>query len=119
MHSSPPSAQRFARRSVILRCERSEPQDHGGRLRRHKRKGGKRCCRPVWLLCRTPAGHPEGFIEAFANLYRMFASDVRAAGSGFEVAPSSPAPVTVALRGMSFIDAMVRSSSAGQHWVAL
>jgi predicted dehydrogenase len=70
-------------------------------------------------LCRTPAGHPEGFIEAFANLYRMFASDVRAAGSGFEVAPSSPAPVSAALRGMSFIDAMVNSSSAGQHWVTL
>jgi predicted dehydrogenase len=71
------------------------------------------------VLCRTPAGHPEGFIEAFANLYRMFASDVRAADAGLRAVPSSPAPVSAALRGMSFIDAMVRSSSAGQQWVTL
>jgi predicted dehydrogenase len=71
------------------------------------------------VLCRTPAGHPEGFIEAFANLYRMFASDVRAAEAGSRAEPSSPAPVSAALRGMSFIDAMVRSSSAGQRWVTL
>jgi predicted dehydrogenase len=71
------------------------------------------------VLCRTPAGHPEGFIEAFANLYRMFASDVRAVEAGSTMLPSSPAPIAAALRGMSFIDAMVRSHSAGQHWVTL
>jgi len=70
-------------------------------------------------LCRTPAGHPEGFIEAFANLYRMFASDVRAVEAGSTMLPSSPAPIAAALRGMSFIDAMVRSYGAGQHWVTL
>jgi predicted dehydrogenase len=70
-------------------------------------------------LCRTPAGHPEGFIEAFANLYRSFASDVRSAKAGLAMEPSSPAPVSAGVRGMSFIEAMVRSSSAGQHWVAL
>lgn len=70
-------------------------------------------------LCRTPAGHPEGFIEAFANLYRMFAGDVRAVEAGSTTVPSSPAPIAAALRGMSFIDAMLRSHSAGQDWVAL
>jgi predicted dehydrogenase len=73
----------------------------------------------VRASCRTPAGHPEGFIEAFANLYRMFAGDVRAARAGLTVVPSSPAPVGAALRGMSFIDAMIRSSGLGQQWVAL
>jgi len=69
-------------------------------------------------LCRTPAGHPEGFIEAFANLYRMFATDVRAMAGG-SAAQASPATMRSALRGMSFIDAMIRSSGAGQRWAAL
>ena len=69
-------------------------------------------------LCRTPAGHPEGFIEAFANLYRMFASDVRAMAKVSAVR-ASPATMRSALRGMSFIDAMIRSNNAGQRWAAL
>jgi predicted dehydrogenase len=68
-------------------------------------------------LCRTPAGHPEGFIEAFANLYRAFATDIRVPAPG--AAPASPATIPAAVRGMSFIDAMVRSSQAVQQWVAL
>ena len=70
-------------------------------------------------LCRTPAGHPEGFIEAFANLYRAFAADVRSASEGLVAPPVSPAPIGAAVRGMRFIDAMVRSSSAAQRWVSL
>jgi predicted dehydrogenase len=70
-------------------------------------------------LCRTPAGHPEGFIEAFANLYRAFAADVRSAEAGRVACAASPAPISAAVRGMKFIEAMVRSSSAGQRWVAL
>jgi predicted dehydrogenase len=70
-------------------------------------------------LCRTPAGHPEGYIEAFANLYRAFADDIRAAEAGRQRAPASPASLAAALRGMSFIDAMVSSSDAGQRWVTL
>lgn len=66
-------------------------------------------------LCRTPAGHPEGFIEAFANLYRAFTTDIRTPGA----APASPASILAAVRGMSFIDAMVRSSQAVQEWAVL
>jgi predicted dehydrogenase len=71
--------------------------------------------------CRTPAGHPEGYIEAFANIYRLFATDVRKS-SGNETgpaAPSSPATIEAALRGMAFIEAMVASSAAGQQWIDL
>lgn len=70
-------------------------------------------------MCRTPAGHPEGFIEAFANLYRAFAADVRASEKDGSLTSCSPAAVTAAVRGMSFIDAMVRSSSDGQRWIEL
>jgi predicted dehydrogenase len=65
-------------------------------------------------MCRTPAGHPEGFIEAFANVYRVFADDVRA-GRGSNLA--SPAPIKAAIRGMAFIEAMVGSSQGQQRWV--
>jgi predicted dehydrogenase len=70
-------------------------------------------------LCRMPAGHPEGFIEAFANLYRTFAGDVRAAEAGPERIAASPAQLSAALRGMAFIDAMIRSNSDRQRWVTL
>ena len=70
--------------------------------------------------CRTPAGHPEGYIEAFANIYRAFAADVRRRSTtGPAAAVSSPASIDAALRGMAFIEAMVASSAAGQHWVEL
>lgn len=70
--------------------------------------------------CRTPAGHPEGYIEAFANIYRTFAADVRAwSATNTTVALSSPATIDAALRGMAFIEAMVASSAAGQRWVEL
>lgn len=70
--------------------------------------------------CRTPAGHPEGYIEAFANIYRAFAEDVRRfSADGPAAAVASPASIEAALRGMAFIEAMVASSAAGQHWVEL
>jgi predicted dehydrogenase len=69
-------------------------------------------------LCRTPVGHPEGFIEAFANLYRAFAADVRAFPAG-PATLKSPAGIDAALRGMRFVDGAIRSSAAGQIWVNL
>ena len=64
---------------------------------------------------RLPAGHPEGYLEAFAVLYRDFATAVR----GFQ--PGGPATAdfpTIAdgVRGMHFIDSVVRSSAAGGSW---
>lgn len=60
---------------------------------------------------RTPAGHPEGFIEAFANIYRNFALTVMAK-RGWEV-PEGPIhdfpTVNDGLRGMQFIETAVAS----------
>ena len=56
---------------------------------------------------RTPAGHPEGYIEAFANLYRNFALALRARLKGEEPAPETldfPS-VEEGVRGMRFIEA--------------
>jgi len=67
---------------------------------------------------RLPAGHPEGYIEAFANLFRAFAAQIRAHATG--VVPAQVAPgMEEALRGMAFIEATVQSSRAGNHWLDL
>lgn len=62
---------------------------------------------------RTPTGHPEGYLEAFANLYRDFAAVLRG-----EAAPLLPG-IEDALRGMTFVDTAVSASKAGSGWVPL
>lgn len=62
---------------------------------------------------RTPAGHPEGYLEAFANLYRDFAAVLRG-----EEAPLLPG-IDDALRGMTFVDTAVTASKARAGWVPL
>ena len=70
---------------------------------------------------RLPGGHPEGFVEAFANLYREVARAVRArgnpnAGSGPVDRPADFPTVRDGARGVHFIDAAIRSHRAGS-WV--
>jgi predicted dehydrogenase len=67
---------------------------------------------------RVPAGHPEGYIEAFANLFRSFAVQVRAHKAGTQGATAAPG-MDAALRGMAFIEAAVQSSRNGQRWLDL
>jgi predicted dehydrogenase len=62
---------------------------------------------------RTPAGHPEGYLEAFANLYRDFAAWLRG-----EPAPLLPG-ITAGLRGMTFIATAVAASRDRAGWVRL
>ena len=74
-------------------------------------------------LFRVPAGHPEGYIEAFANLYRDFSQQVRL--SQKQSVDSDHEPITkqlgadCALRGMAFIDAVVNSNQNGSVWQKL
>jgi predicted dehydrogenase len=68
-------------------------------------------------LTRVPAGHPEGYIEAFANVYRSFAAQIRAHGSDSKVAPAPG--IRAALRGMAFIETVVRSDAADNVWLDL
>lgn len=64
---------------------------------------------------RLPTGHPEGFIEAFANLYRDFA-DALDEGRG----DAAPAPgIAEGVRAMAFVERAVAASRAGQGWVDL
>ena len=67
---------------------------------------------------RTPAGHPEGFIEAFANHYRNFARCIQASKSGKEPQPEwlDFPSVEDGVRGMAFIDCVIASGQSQQKW---
>jgi predicted dehydrogenase len=70
--------------------------------------------------CRLPVGHPEGLIEAFANIYRDFAAAFRARSSDPAAALSELVPdIREGVRGMAFIDRAVESSRSRSGWIPL
>lgn len=70
---------------------------------------------------RTPSGHPEGYLEAFGNIYRNFAKVVQAKLDGLEPAPEYLDFPTVhdGVRGMRFIDAVIESGEKNAEWIKL
>ena len=69
---------------------------------------------------RLPAGHPEGFLEGFANLYRDIADQIVARRRGTAEDSDSLLPtVKDGLKGMRFIEKAVASSHAGSIWQSL
>ncbi len=69
-------------------------------------------------LSRVPAGHPEGYLEGFANIYFEAATAIRAKKAGKPVPQDVVYPtIWDGLAGMAFIDACVRSSSNNSAWV--
>ncbi|MEM8966192.1 MAG: Gfo/Idh/MocA family oxidoreductase [Bacteroidota bacterium] len=67
---------------------------------------------------RTPAGHPEGYLEGFANIYRNFAMTLRARMQGKEPDPQHLdfPDIDDGIRGMAFIENAVASSKSDQKW---
>ncbi len=70
---------------------------------------------------RTPPSHPEGYLEAFANIYKNFAGHIRALITG-----TTPDELTLdypkiedGVRGMAFIEAVVNSSKNNAAWTKL
>jgi len=69
---------------------------------------------------RTPGGHPEGYLEAFANIYRNFSLTLRAKMNGEQPKPEwlDFPGVEDGIRGMKFIDAVVESGYNDQvKWI--
>jgi predicted dehydrogenase len=68
--------------------------------------------------CRTPGGHPEGYLEAFGNIYRNFALTLSARLENNK--PTNEMldfpKVDEGIRGMAFIDTVVRSNLSDQKW---
>ncbi|WP_252729214.1 Gfo/Idh/MocA family protein [Aliiglaciecola lipolytica] len=81
------------------------------------RAGVGECAPATAQSLRTPAGHPEGYIEAFANLYGQFAQQIRDFDVSKQTDISVQAPgINEAIRGMAFIENTVAASKSSQKW---
>jgi predicted dehydrogenase len=71
-------------------------------------------------LSRIPPGHPEGYLEGFANIYSEVADALQSIihGTVLDTAVNFPT-VEDGVRGVEFIEAAVESSTAGAKWVSL
>ncbi len=70
-------------------------------------------------LSRTPRGHPEGLLEAFANVYREAAEAIRARRSGEVLANTCFPSITDAIHSMDFIEACIASNGRRGEWTYL
>jgi predicted dehydrogenase len=72
---------------------------------------------------RTPPAHPEGYLEAFANIYKNFANAIRARDGGKKLTKDAIAndfpKIEDGVRGMAFIEAVVKSSKKNAAWTKL
>lgn len=68
---------------------------------------------------RTPAGHPEGYLEAFANIYKNFALTILANKNNTALPLYQFPNVDDGFRGMALVDAAVQSSKKGSVWTSV
>ncbi len=85
-----------------------------------RRTGGPGVGEAAADATRLPAGHPEGFLEAFALLYRNFAHTLEAKSAGRKPTSENLDFPSIAdgVRGMAFIETVVASAEAGAAWLA-
>lgn len=131
-------------KGVLLVSQISVGEENGLRLRVHGSKGSldwaqehpnelwvKRVDRPIELwrrgnpyvspatraVTRVPSGHPEGYLEAFANVYRAALPAIAAEVTGRKPPADCDYPtVEDGIDGMLFIETVVKSSRAGARW---
>ncbi|MFI5159111.1 MAG: gfo/Idh/MocA family oxidoreductase, partial [Sphingobacteriales bacterium] len=67
---------------------------------------------------RVPAGHPEGYLEAFANLYRNFALSIKAdiTGKPAEKEWLDYPGIEDGIRGMAFVENVIASGKSDAKW---
>lgn len=71
-------------------------------------------------VSRIPPGHPEGYLEGFATIYREVAEAIRAHAAGEPPAEALHYPtIRDGVLGVAFVDACVRSSARNAAWVQL
>jgi predicted dehydrogenase len=71
-------------------------------------------------VSRVPGGHPEGYLEGFANIYAEAARAIRAARRGEKPDTDVLFPtVADGVKGVAFIEACVASNAAGSVWIGL
>ena len=83
-------------------------------------RGGPDSGAAAGRVTRIPAGHPEGYLEAFANIYSEIALAIKAARTGKKPAEGMHFPtIDDGVKGLAFIEAAVKSSSANGKWTKL
>jgi len=82
------------------------------------RRGNPYLCEAARHATRLPPGHPEAFLEAFANIYQNALDTLRARILGLEPDPLALDFPTVVdgARGMAFIESAVESSRSDRKW---
>src|SRR6266550_3879522 len=92
-----------------------------GQPRRVLRRGGPGAGAAAARAIRIPAGHPEGYLEAFAQLYKDLAEQITAKREGGSPDPQSLLVPGIAdgVEGMRFISAVLESSRNRSAWTAL
>lgn len=91
-----------------------------GEPTRRLTRGGPETAEASTRLTRIPPGHPEGFLEAFGNIYTEAAAAIRAKRNGGSADKMVRFPtVEDGLEGVAFVDACVRSSKRDAAWVSL
>ena len=78
-------------------------------------RGGSGVGETAARATRIPAGHPEGFLEGFANLYRDIADMIEASRTGKSLTTLVP-DVTDGVKGVRFVEKAVSSNAAGSIW---
>lgn len=89
-----------------------------GEPKRIVTRGGAGMLDSIAPATRIPPGHPEGYLEGFANLYKDAADVIRARQAGKHEDSLVPG-ISDGLAGVQFVDACVRSSARNAAWVKL
>jgi predicted dehydrogenase len=83
-------------------------------------RGGHGTGEAAARMTRIPSGHPEGYLEGFANIYAEAARAIIARRDGIALDPAVTFPgLREGLEGVAFVDACVRSSAKNAAWVTL
>ncbi|MBL9073057.1 Gfo/Idh/MocA family oxidoreductase [Tabrizicola sp.] len=91
-----------------------------GQEKRKITRGGAGSGPEASRVTRVPPGHPEGYLEGFANIYTEAARAIRAAKAGEPVPAGTTFPgLKEGLEGVAFVDACARSSARNGAWVSL
>ena len=84
----------------------------------HRAGVDKPLCQEALDRCRLPSGHPEGYLEAFANLYRDFANHIRLSQPSSDNTTDLPVPgINEGIAGMVFLQALIDSHHQQGAWV--
>ena len=95
-----------------------EMKDPSGSVRRLSR-GNPGLCEEARKACRLPPGHPEGFIEAFANIYLEAFRSIRGFEEGRPAALHDHPTVKDGVAGNAFIETVLESGKSEKKWVKM